>query len=73
MVGGCSVCRFVCRISDTNAADTLEDMTRIVSGFAGSLSLAVPRSGTRPTSDRVREAIFSSLEAMDAVRGMKPG
>ena len=45
-------------------------MTRIVSGFAGSLSLAVPRSGTRPTSDRVREAIFSSLEAMDAVRGM---
>ncbi|MGN6198113.1 16S rRNA (guanine(966)-N(2))-methyltransferase RsmD [Humibacter sp.] len=45
-------------------------MTRIVSGFAGSLSLAVPRSGTRPTSDRVREAIFSSLEAMDAVQGM---
>jgi 16S rRNA (guanine966-N2)-methyltransferase len=24
---------------------------------------------TRPTSDRVREAIFSSLESMDAVRG----
>jgi 16S rRNA (guanine966-N2)-methyltransferase len=45
-------------------------MTRIVSGFAGSLTLAVPRAGTRPTSDRVREAIFSSLEAMDAVRGM---
>ena len=45
-------------------------MTRIVSGFAGSLNLAVPRSGTRPTSDRVREAIFSSLEAMDAIRGM---
>jgi 16S rRNA (guanine966-N2)-methyltransferase len=45
-------------------------MTRIVSGFAGSLSLAVPRSGTRPTSDRVREAIFSSLEAMDALHGM---
>lgn len=45
-------------------------MTRIVSGFAGSLTLAVPRAGTRPTSDRVREAIFSSLDAMDAVRGM---
>jgi 16S rRNA (guanine966-N2)-methyltransferase len=45
-------------------------MTRIVSGFAGSLSLTVPRSGTRPTSDRVREAVFSSLEAMDAVSGM---
>jgi 16S rRNA (guanine966-N2)-methyltransferase len=46
-------------------------MTRIVSGFAGSLSLAVPKSGTRPTSDRVREAIFSALDARDAVRGLR--
>lgn len=45
-------------------------MTRIVSGFAGSLSLAVPRSGTRPTSDRVREAIFSALDARDLLRGV---
>ena len=44
-------------------------MTRIIAGFAGSLSLAVPRSGTRPTSDRVREAIFSALEARDVVDG----
>lgn len=44
-------------------------MTRIVAGFAGSLSLQVPKSGTRPTSDRVREALFSALEARDAVRG----
>ncbi|THG34956.1 16S rRNA (guanine(966)-N(2))-methyltransferase RsmD [Glaciibacter flavus] len=44
-------------------------MTRIVSGFAGSLRLAVPRSGTRPTSDRVREAIFSALDARDAIAG----
>ncbi|WP_353810193.1 16S rRNA (guanine(966)-N(2))-methyltransferase RsmD [Agromyces sp. SYSU T00194] len=44
-------------------------MTRIVAGFAGSLSLTVPRSGTRPTSDRVREAIFSALEARDALDG----
>lgn len=43
-------------------------MTRIVAGFAGSLALAVPKAGTRPTSDRVREAMFSSLEAMDALR-----
>jgi 16S rRNA (guanine966-N2)-methyltransferase len=42
-------------------------MTRIVSGFAGSLALQVPKSGTRPTSDRVREAIFSALDARDAV------
>ncbi|MFF9562823.1 16S rRNA (guanine(966)-N(2))-methyltransferase RsmD [Leifsonia sp. NPDC014704] len=46
-------------------------MTRIVSGFAGSLSLQVPKSGTRPTSDRVREAIFSALDARDALRGAR--
>ncbi|QAY73774.1 16S rRNA (guanine(966)-N(2))-methyltransferase RsmD [Agromyces protaetiae] len=44
-------------------------MTRIIAGFAGSLALQVPRSGTRPTSDRVREAIFSALEARDAIEG----
>ena len=44
-------------------------MTRIIAGAAGSLSIAVPRSGTRPTSDRVREAIFSALEARDAIDG----
>lgn len=38
-------------------------VTRIIAGAAGSLTLRVPRSGTRPTSDRVREALFSSLEA----------
>lgn len=46
-------------------------MTRIVSGFAGSLALQVPKSGTRPTSDRVREAVFSALEARDEVRGAR--
>lgn len=44
-------------------------MTRIIAGFAGSLSIAVPARGTRPTSDRVREAIFSALEARDALAG----
>lgn len=42
-------------------------MTRIISGFAGSRELKVPKSGTRPTSDRVREAIFSALEARDVI------
>lgn len=46
-------------------------MTRIVSGFAGSLPLKVPKSGTRPTSDRVREAIFSALDARDAIEGLR--
>ena len=31
----------------------------------------VPKLGTRPTSDRVREAIFSALEAREAVRGAR--
>lgn len=44
-------------------------MTRIIAGFAGSLTLTVPRSGTRPTSDRVREAIFSALQSRDAIAG----
>lgn len=43
-------------------------MTRIIAGYAGSLRLGVPRTGTRPTSDRVREAIFSALDARDAIQ-----
>ncbi|MGO1236653.1 MAG: 16S rRNA (guanine(966)-N(2))-methyltransferase RsmD [Microbacterium gubbeenense] len=38
-------------------------MTRIISGTAGGTRLTVPTSGTRPTSDRVREALFSALES----------
>lgn len=37
-------------------------MTRIVAGAAGGRRVKVPRSGTRPTSERVREALFSRLE-----------
>jgi len=36
-------------------------MTRIIAGVARGRSIDVPKTGTRPTSDRVREAIFSSL------------
>lgn len=42
-------------------------MTRIIAGAAGSLPLAVPEAGTRPTSDRVRESLFAALESADAV------
>lgn len=42
-------------------------MTRIVAGTAGGRTLRVPRAGTRPTSERVREALFSRLEHLDAV------
>ena len=36
-------------------------MTRIVAGIARGRHLAVPPRGTRPTSDRAREALFSTL------------
>ncbi|SIS12651.1 16S rRNA (guanine(966)-N(2))-methyltransferase RsmD [Williamsia sterculiae] len=38
-------------------------MTRIIAGQVRGRSLAVPPSGTRPTSDRVREALFSMIAA----------
>ncbi|RDI69409.1 16S rRNA (guanine(966)-N(2))-methyltransferase RsmD [Nocardia pseudobrasiliensis] len=46
-------------------------MTRIVAGTAGGRRLRVPPAGTRPTSDRVREALFNLLAArldFDGVR-----
>jgi 16S rRNA (guanine966-N2)-methyltransferase len=46
-------------------------VTRIIAGFAGSQPLSVPKVGTRPTSDRVREAIFSALDARDAIEGAR--
>lgn len=36
-------------------------MTRLVAGSAKGISLKVPAKGTRPTSEKVREAIFSHL------------
>ncbi|HJQ05994.1 MAG TPA: 16S rRNA (guanine(966)-N(2))-methyltransferase RsmD [Nocardioides sp.] len=39
-------------------------MTRIIGGSAGGRRIETPRGdATRPTSDRVREALFSTLEA----------
>ncbi len=47
-------------------------MTRIVAGQAGGRRLAVPPSGTRPTSDRAREALFSSLESsLGSLKGVR--
>ena len=34
---------------------------RVIAGNAGGLRLAVPKRGVRPTMDRVKAAIFSSL------------
>ena len=47
-------------------------MTRIISGLAGGRRINTPPgSGTRPTSDRVREALFSRLEHLDVVQHAK--
>jgi len=47
-------------------------MTRIISGLAGGRRIHTPTgSGTRPTSDRVREALFSRLEHLDVVHHAK--
>lgn len=44
-------------------------MTRIIAGRAGGARLDVPRSGTRPTSDRVRESLFGALEGTGLIEG----
>ena len=44
-------------------------MSRIIGGVVGSLRLKGPAKGTRPTSDRVKESVFSILESMDALDG----
>ena len=46
-------------------------MVRIVAGVAGGRRLVVPPHGTRPTSDRVREAVFSALQARRDLEGTR--
>ncbi|QSB13564.1 16S rRNA (guanine(966)-N(2))-methyltransferase RsmD [Natronosporangium hydrolyticum] len=47
-------------------------MTRIVAGRLGGRRLdAPPGRGTRPTSDRVREALFSSLGSLTELAGAR--
>jgi 16S rRNA (guanine966-N2)-methyltransferase len=42
-------------------------MTRIIGGLIGSRKLASPAKSTRPTSDRIRESIFGSLDSKAAI------
>ena len=42
---------------------------RVIAGSAGGIGLAVPKRGVRPTMDRVKAAIFSSLG--DAIIGAR--
>lgn len=47
-------------------------MSRIIAGTAGGLRLAsVPGENTRPTTDRVKESLFSKLESYDVVQGAR--
>ena len=47
-------------------------MTRIIAGVHGGRRLSAPAGAqTRPTSDRVREALFSSLETMTRLEGAR--
>ncbi|TSE01050.1 16S rRNA (guanine(966)-N(2))-methyltransferase RsmD [Skermania sp. ID1734] len=46
-------------------------MTRIIGGVAGGRRLRVPPAGTRPTSDRVREALFNILDARIDLEGAR--
>ena len=48
-------------------------MTRIIAGTARGRRLTIPASGTRPTSDRVREAMFASIEARLVAEGRSWG
>lgn len=50
----------------------MEHVTRIIAGAAGGRRLEVPKGDrTRPTSDRVREAVFSGLGARGVLQGAR--
>lgn len=44
-------------------------MARIIAGTHGGRTIAVPSKGTRPTTDRVREALFARLDHYDLIDG----
>lgn len=44
-------------------------MSRIIGGVVGSLRLKGPAKVTRPTSDRVKESVFSILDSLDVLEG----
>lgn len=47
-------------------------MSRIIAGAAGGSTLfSVPGDGTRPTTDRVKEALFSRLESYGILSGAR--
>src|SRR5204862_4051522 len=51
--GAAAACGYACLVA-----------MRVIAGSAGGVRLAVPKHGVRPTMDRVKAAIFSSLGEM---------
>jgi 16S rRNA (guanine966-N2)-methyltransferase len=45
-------------------------VTRIIAGVAGGRRIAVPPTGTRPTTDRVRESLFNIVTARCDLSGL---
>lgn len=52
----------------TGARARVDDM-RVIAGRFKGMALATPKPGTRPTTDRTKEAVFSHLDSWDLVRG----
>ena len=50
---------------------TVERMSRIISGEARGRTIKIPPEGTRPTSDRAREGLFSSLQVRFGFAGQR--
>lgn len=60
------------RPAPAGRSGTVTGVTRIVAGSMGGRRLTVPAGGhTRPTSDRVREALFNSLQTLTELSGAR--
>ncbi len=54
------------------SADNYIVAVRVVAGIARGRTISTPKDrNVRPTSDRVREAMFNALHSLDAVRGVR--
>lgn len=62
----------ICGRRHTHASDRSTGRVvsmRVIAGRFKGMALATPKPGTRPTTDRTKEAVFSHLDSWDLVRG----
>ena len=70
--GGAVKCRWADRRNaGPGGCATIVVVTRIVAGTVGGRRIEVPPRGTRPTSEKVREAVFNSLESLTELDGAR--